>query len=137
MIVDFAGVPELGSRVRLRNRLGTGGTREVLAFRIARTARDHSHIPEILADDVPRFQRSQATALREFSFRAGQMMHGRGWVIGGKAFEPTRTDVSTSLGAVEVSALRRRRSSPDPPAPGRIPGALPTAAAHPCDKTLA
>lgn len=101
VIVDFAGVP-VGSRVRLRNRLGTGATREVMAFRVARPARDHSHIPEILADDVPRVQHSQATALREFSFRAGQMMHGRGWVIGGKAFDPTRTDVRTSLGAVEV-----------------------------------
>ncbi|MEK0099836.1 multicopper oxidase domain-containing protein, partial [Streptomyces sp. A475] len=30
---------------------------------------------------------------------------GRGWVIGGRAFDPSRTDVRTRLGAVEVWRL--------------------------------
>ncbi|MEU6661954.1 multicopper oxidase family protein [Streptomyces sp. NPDC046821] len=101
VVVDFAGLPT-GSRVRLINRLGSGRTREVMAFRIARRARDHSHIPTKLASDVPVWRRSEATAVRDFAFRAGEMEHGRGWVIGGRAFDPSRTDVRTRLGAVEV-----------------------------------
>ncbi len=101
MIIDFAAVP-VGTLVRLRNRIGAGVTRDVMAFRVARAAVDDSHIPDALADDIPQLHRAEATTVREFSFGAGQMMHGRGWVIGGKAFDPARTDVSTSLGAVEV-----------------------------------
>ncbi|MDQ0745974.1 spore coat protein A [Streptomyces africanus] len=101
VVVDFAGLPA-GSRVRLINRLGTGRTREVMAFRIARRARESTHIPARLADDLPTWRRSEATAVRDFVFRAGQMQHGRGWVIGGRAFDPARTDIRTRLGAVEV-----------------------------------
>lgn len=101
VIVDFAGLPA-GSRVRLRNRLGTGRTRDVMAFRVARAARDDSRIPALLADDLPTWRRSDASVVREFAFRAGHMQHGRGWVIGGRAFDPSRTDVSARLGAVEV-----------------------------------
>ncbi|GAA3084957.1 multicopper oxidase family protein [Streptomyces rectiviolaceus] len=101
VVVDFGGLKP-GTRVRLRNRLGSGRTREVLAFRIARQAKDASRIPRRLATDLPVWRRSQATAVREFAFRAGHMQHGRGWLIGGRAFDPGRTDVSTRLGAVEV-----------------------------------
>ncbi|MEU1320615.1 multicopper oxidase family protein [Streptomyces tibetensis] len=104
VIVDFAGLPA-GSRVRLRNRLGTGRTREVMAFRIARAAKDHSRIPTTLADDLPTWRRAEASAVRDFAFRAGRTPHGRGWVIGGRAFNPSRTDVRTRLGAVEVWRL--------------------------------
>ncbi|MET9658069.1 multicopper oxidase family protein [Streptomyces sp. NPDC006510] len=101
VVVDFADLPA-GSRVRLINRLGTGRTREVMAFRIARRGRDDSHIPAALADDLPTWRRSGATTVRNFAFRAGQTQHGRGWVIGGRAFDPSRADVRTRLGAVEV-----------------------------------
>ncbi|MEV5440719.1 multicopper oxidase domain-containing protein [Streptomyces sp. NPDC052682] len=104
VVVDFSDLPT-GSRVRLVNLLGTGGTREVMAFRIARRARNHSRIPASLADDLPAWRRSEATAVRDFAFRAGHMEHGRGWVIGGRAFDPSRTDVRTRLGAVEVWRL--------------------------------
>jgi FtsP/CotA-like multicopper oxidase with cupredoxin domain len=101
VVVDFAGLP-VGSRVRLINRLGTGRTRDVMAFRIARRAQDDTHVPALLAEDLPAWRRSEATAVRDFAFRAGRMQHGRGWVIGGRAFDPARTDVRTRLGAVEV-----------------------------------
>ncbi|MFF9624530.1 multicopper oxidase domain-containing protein [Streptomyces griseosporeus] len=104
VLVDFAGLPA-GSRVRLRNRLGTGRTAEVMAFRIARSAKDDSRVPAVLAGDLPRWRRSEATAVRDFAFRAGKTAHGRGWVIGGRAFDPARTDVRTRLGAVEVWRL--------------------------------
>ncbi|MEU0029790.1 multicopper oxidase domain-containing protein [Streptomyces sp. NPDC006335] len=101
VVVDFAGLP-VGSRVRLINRLGTGRTREVMAFRITRRVREDTRIPDLLAADLPTWRRSEATAVRDFAFRAGQMQHGRGWVIGGRAFDPLRTDVRTRLGATEV-----------------------------------
>ncbi|MFF2508103.1 multicopper oxidase family protein [Streptomyces sp. NPDC058067] len=101
VVIDFAGLPT-GSRVRLINRLGTGRTREVMAFRVARRARDESHIPKRLSNDLPTWRRSEATAVRDFAFRAGEKEHGRSWVIGGRAFDPARTDVRTRLGAVEV-----------------------------------
>jgi FtsP/CotA-like multicopper oxidase with cupredoxin domain len=108
VVVDFRGLKP-GSRVRLRNRLGSGRTREVMAFRIARKARggerNGGRVPDRLADDLPGWHRSQATAVREFAFRAGHMQHGRGWLIGGRAFDPGRTDVSTRLGSVEVWRL--------------------------------
>ncbi|MEV0097318.1 multicopper oxidase domain-containing protein [Streptomyces sp. NPDC050738] len=105
VIVDFADVRP-GTRVRLLNRLGSGRTREVMAFRVARRARkDDGRIPAKLADDLPAWRRSQATEVREFAFKAGQMQHGRGWLIGGRAFDPARTDVRTRLGTVELWRL--------------------------------
>lgn len=104
VIIDFAGLP-VGSRVRLRNRLGAGPTREVMAFRVARIARDDSRIPPTLADDLPVWRRSDADVVRRFSFRAGHLKHSRGWVIGGRAFDPARTDVTARLGDVEVWQL--------------------------------
>lgn len=92
----------IGSRVRLRNRLGAGRTREIMAFDVVRPAHDDSRIPRVLDPDVPNWSRREATVTREFAFRAGGTAHGRGWVIGGKPFDPARTDVTTSLGSVET-----------------------------------
>ncbi len=43
--------------------------------------------------------------MRDFSFRAGRMRGGHGWLIGGLPFDPARTDVTTRLGDVEVWRL--------------------------------
>lgn len=48
VVVDFAGYP-VGSTVTLVNTLGTGGTRSVMRFRIARRERETSRVPERLA----------------------------------------------------------------------------------------
>ncbi|MBB6348144.1 FtsP/CotA-like multicopper oxidase with cupredoxin domain [Nonomuraea muscovyensis] len=104
VIIDFKGVP-VGSRVRLLNRLGSGRTREVMAFRIARRASDDSRIPRTLSTDLPIWRRSDAVRVRDFSFRAGQMHGGHGWLIGGEPFDPARTDVTTHLGDVEIWRL--------------------------------
>ncbi|GAA0935673.1 multicopper oxidase family protein [Nonomuraea longicatena] len=104
VVVDFSQVP-VGGRVRLVNRLGSGRTREVMAFRVARKAADASRVPRTLARDVPEWRRSEAVRVRDLSFRAGRM-HGRhGWVIGGLPFDPVRTDVTARLGEVEVWRL--------------------------------
>ncbi|MFC9688256.1 multicopper oxidase family protein [Kribbella sp. NPDC056951] len=104
VIIDFASV-EVGGRVRVLNRLGDGRTREVMAFRVARKAKDDSRVPAKLANDLPTWQRSDAVRVRDFSFRAGQMNGGHGWVIGGRPFDPARSDVSVRLGDVEVWRL--------------------------------
>ncbi|BCJ26717.1 multicopper oxidase family protein [Actinocatenispora sera] len=104
VVVDFAAVP-VGSRVRLRNRLGTGRTREVLAFRVARRATDRSRVPRVLARDLPAWHRGDAVRVRDFAFRAGRMGGGHGWLIGGRPFDPARSDVTARLGDVEVWRL--------------------------------
>ncbi|MFI9330111.1 multicopper oxidase family protein [Kitasatospora sp. NPDC052868] len=104
VVVDFAAVP-VGGLVRIVNRLGTGRTREVMAFRVARKAADDSRIPRTLSDDLPVWRRTDAVRVRDFSFRAGRMNGGHGWLIGGLPFDPARTDVTVRLGDVEVWRL--------------------------------
>ncbi|MDR8412426.1 multicopper oxidase domain-containing protein [Nonomuraea sp. 3-1Str] len=104
VVVDFSGVP-IGGLVRVVNRLGSGRTRDVMAFRVAREAADGSRIPRTLSTDLPAWRRSDAARVREFSFRAGRMNAGHGWLIGGLPFDPARTDVTTRLGDVEVWRL--------------------------------
>jgi FtsP/CotA-like multicopper oxidase with cupredoxin domain len=104
LVIDFSGVP-IGTRIRLLNRLGSGRTRDVLAFRVARKAADDSRIPPTLATDLPEWRRSDAARVRDFAFRAGRMPEGRGWLIGGLPFDPARADVTTHLGDIEVWRL--------------------------------
>ncbi|WP_433334689.1 multicopper oxidase family protein [Spirillospora sp. CA-294931] len=104
LILDFSDVP-VGARVRIVNRLGSGRTRDVMAFRVARKAADESRVPRVLARDLPTWQRRDAAEVREFSFRAGRMRGGHGWLINGLPFDPARTDVTTRLGDIEVWRL--------------------------------
>ncbi|MEU4327324.1 multicopper oxidase family protein [Nonomuraea dietziae] len=104
VIIDFSGVP-VGGLVRMVNRLGSGRTREVMAFRIERKATDDSRIPRVLSTDLPTWRPSEAVRVREFDFRVGQMHGGHGWLIGGLPFDPARADVTTHLGDVEIWRL--------------------------------
>ncbi|MGI5171639.1 multicopper oxidase family protein [Spirillospora sp. CA-253888] len=104
VVIDFSGVP-VGGRVRIVNRLGSGRTRDVMAFRVARKAADGSRVPRVLSDDLPTWRRSDAARVREFSFRAGRMSGRHGWLINGLPFDPARPDVTTRLGDVEVWRL--------------------------------
>ena len=104
VVIDFSGVP-VGSRVRLLNRLGSGRTRDVMAFVVARKAADDSRIPPILSTDLPTWRRTDAVGVREFAFRTGHMHGGHGWMIGGLPFDPARSDVTAGLGDVEVWRL--------------------------------
>ncbi|RII18403.1 Spore coat protein A [Streptomyces sp. YIM 130001] len=100
VVVDFGRYP-VGSTVTLVNRLGSGGTRQVMRFRVTRRAADDSHVPRRLAEIEP-LHRSQATVTREFAFQAGQV-HGRpGWLIGRRPFAPDRIEARPQLGAVEL-----------------------------------
>ncbi|WP_416873953.1 multicopper oxidase family protein [Kitasatospora sp. SC0581] len=105
LVVDFAAAP-VGSLVRIVNRLGSGRTRDVMAFRIARPApADDSRIPPRLATDLPDWRREDAVRTRDFAFRAGRMNGGHGWLIGGRPFDPARTDVTVPLGDTEIWRL--------------------------------
>lgn len=104
IVIDLAGVP-VGRLVRLRNRLGSGRTREVMAFRVARAASDDSRVPPVLSADLPEWRRRDAVRVREFGFRAGRMGDGHGWLIDGRPFDPARADVTVGLGDVEVWRL--------------------------------
>ncbi|WP_209648831.1 multicopper oxidase family protein [Kibdelosporangium banguiense] len=104
VVADFSGVP-VGSLVTIVNRLGSGRTHDVMAFRVARRAADDSRVPTVLSNDLPSWNRSDAARVRDFSFRAGRMNGGHGWLIGGQPFNPTRTDVTVGLGDVEVWRL--------------------------------
>ncbi|MFF2747429.1 multicopper oxidase family protein [Kitasatospora sp. NPDC058048] len=105
LVVDFAAAP-VGSLVRLVNRLGTGRTRDIMAFRITRRpAADDSRIPPVLSTDLPDWNRQDAVRTRDFAFRAGRMNGGHGWLIGGRPFDPARTDVTVPLGDTEIWRL--------------------------------
>jgi spore coat protein A len=103
LLIDFGGLP-VGSRVRLANRLGTGRTADVMQFHVVRHGAS-APIPDRLADDLPEWDRSQATVIRDFAFRAGRMNGHHGWLIDGQPFDPARTDVTTRLGDIEVWRL--------------------------------
>ncbi|KDN81237.1 multicopper oxidase family protein [Kitasatospora cheerisanensis] len=104
LLVDFGAV-KTGGTVRLLNRLGSGRTREVMAFRVVRQERDDSRVPAVLSTDLPQWRREEAVRVREFAFRAGRMGEGHGWLIGGRPFDPAREDVSVRLGDLEVWRL--------------------------------
>ncbi|WP_225805164.1 multicopper oxidase family protein [Streptomyces sp. NK15101] len=106
VVVDFAQVP-VGTLVKLVNRLGSGRTRDVMAFRVARRAADDSRVPAVLSTDLPAWRRSEAVRVRDFSFRAGRMGEDdrHGWLIRGLPFDPARPDVTVRLGDVEIWRL--------------------------------
>jgi FtsP/CotA-like multicopper oxidase with cupredoxin domain len=104
VVVDFAGVP-VGGLVKLVNRLGSGRTRDVMAFRVARRAADDSRVPRVLSDDLPTWRRSEAVRTRDFAFRTGRMNGGHGWLIDGLPFDPARSDVTVPFGDIEVWRL--------------------------------
>jgi spore coat protein A len=43
--------------------------------------------------------------MRDFAFRAARMDGGHGWLIGGRPFDPARTDVTVRVGDLEVWRL--------------------------------
>ncbi|MEV6968926.1 multicopper oxidase family protein [Hamadaea sp. NPDC051192] len=103
VLVDFGDV-QIGSRVRLANRLGTGRTGDVMQFHVVRRG-VRTPIPEKLADDLLDWDRSAAAVVRDFAFRAGRMNGGHGWLIDGRPFDPSRTDVTVRFGDVEIWRL--------------------------------
>ncbi len=98
VVVDFSRYRP-GARVRLVNRLGSGGTAEVMRFDVTGQDRgDDPAVPDRLADVVALSPRA-ATATRTFAFRQGR---GGTWTINDLAYRPGRALARPKLGTVEL-----------------------------------
>lgn len=97
VVVDFSRYRP-GTRVRLVNRFGDGGTAQVMRFDVgAGSPRDDSSVPEKLSE-VARLDPGRATVTRDFHFRGSSA----GWTINGKEYEPGRALARPRLGRTEV-----------------------------------
>jgi spore coat protein A, manganese oxidase len=108
IVLDFSGC-KVGERVAMRNTEGQGRTSEIMCFDVVRSEPDLSQVPEQLADfEVLRPE--MAIATRSFRFSYGGM--AQGWLINGKAFDPSRIDARPKLDSVELWHLHADRSHP-------------------------
>lgn len=99
VVIDFARYP-VGSRVVLRNTLGTGGTADVMRFDVVRTARDDSRIPEIIdtGPDEPT-DLDHLDVASTFVFVVGR--GGGPSTINLRMFQPERIDARPRAGSTE------------------------------------
>jgi spore coat protein A len=102
VIVDFSKFP-IGSRVVLKNKLGSDATLDIMCFDIVEQEKDESAIPERLSV-IPPADVKAAAAVRTFDFAYGGMSEG--WLINGKPFDPTRMDAQPRANTTEVWKLR-------------------------------
>jgi spore coat protein A len=104
VIVDFSQFP-VGTQVTLINKLGSGGTAQIMRFTVARKATDDSSIPATLST-VDALPTTGSTRRRDWMFKKGKV-HGMGmemdgWVINNREFDPQRDDADPRLGDVEI-----------------------------------
>ncbi|TDD62228.1 multicopper oxidase family protein [Kribbella antibiotica] len=106
VIIDFSRYA-VGQQVTLTNRFGSGGTKNVMRFVVARSGSDDSRVPDRLAEIEP-LSRSQAVVQRQFTFeRNGPSHHGMTtWAVNGQAFSPDTIVAEPALGTVELWKLR-------------------------------
>ncbi|QNS02852.1 multicopper oxidase family protein [Streptomyces xanthii] len=98
VVVDFARYPA-GSRVRLVNRLGSGGTAEVMRFDIGTArVRDDSRAPRGRLSEVAKLDPAKAVATRTFVFQKSE----KNWTINGQEYRPGRSLAAPKLGKVEI-----------------------------------
>jgi FtsP/CotA-like multicopper oxidase with cupredoxin domain len=101
VVVDFGAYP-VGTRVTLRNDLGSGRVADVMQFVVARSDRDDSSVPQRLST-IEKLDAATQVATRSFRFgrtRAdgqGQRM----WAINGRVFDPMRMEAVVRPGQVE------------------------------------
>ncbi|MFG2296054.1 multicopper oxidase family protein [Streptomyces sp. NPDC048603] len=101
LVIDFARYP-VGTLVTVRNTLGeTEATRDVMRFRVVRSARDDSVLRPVLAElDLPR--RNRAVRTRTFDFRRTNGDGGAMWTINGTPFDVKGSLADPALGTVEL-----------------------------------
>ncbi|MEV0464904.1 multicopper oxidase domain-containing protein [Nocardia tengchongensis] len=118
-IVDLTGYRP-GDSVTIVNELGDGRTIDVLRLCVDRTESDSSRIPDRLAE-LERLDPATAVRRRDLHFRMGDMpsMPGhdggadmKGWLIDGRAFDPSRPDLTARLGEVEIWRLTTNFNHP-------------------------
>jgi FtsP/CotA-like multicopper oxidase with cupredoxin domain len=97
LIVDFGRYPA-GTGVRLRNRLGSGRTQDVMRFDVGGTKRAEMKIPAVLSAER-RLNPSNAVATRTFVFR--QNVSGT-WTVNNREYQPGRPLARPRLGTTEI-----------------------------------
>ena len=100
VVVDFAAFPA-GAQVTMRNSLGTGTTRDVMRFQVTHRGADDSRVPPQLSR-LELLRRETAVRTRTWSFRRAPTGEHPGWLLDGRAFDPTRIDADVRLGEVEI-----------------------------------
>lgn len=100
VIVDFSRFAP-GTEITVRNAWGSGSTAQVMRFRVTRTAKDDSTIPAKLSA-IERLDPKQATVHRTWRLSRGDAGEHHGWVINGKAFDPTRIMARSKLNEIEI-----------------------------------
>jgi FtsP/CotA-like multicopper oxidase with cupredoxin domain len=98
VVIDFARYAP-GTRVRLRNSLGSGSTADVLAFDVGSHApADDTRIPNRLSE-IRRLDPADATVTRDFLFQnSGE---DEGWTINGQRYDPAHPLATPRLGQLE------------------------------------
>jgi spore coat protein A, manganese oxidase len=99
VVIDFARYRP-GTRVQLRNTLGSGSTGHVMRFDVSgRTPTDDTHIPDTLSSIAPLTPHTAAVT-RNFLF---QKHSGRtGWTINGNPYDPAHPLAEPRLGQNEI-----------------------------------
>ena len=101
VVVDF-GRYRPGSIVRLVNTWGTGGTRDVLEFRVGAPAPDGTAVPARLSEVPPA---EVPVTTRTFRLRHDPVRGMTGWTIDGKPFDPALSVARPRLGQPELWRL--------------------------------
>ncbi|MEU4232070.1 multicopper oxidase domain-containing protein [Nonomuraea sp. NPDC026600] len=106
VVVDFSG-HRVGDEITLVNDHGSGGTAQVMRFRVTRQESDDSVVPDRLAD-VETLSDADVTVEREFTFaRGGAHAHGMTLsTVNGKPFDPETIVARPELGATERWIIR-------------------------------
>ncbi|MGC4941031.1 multicopper oxidase family protein [Kribbella sp. DT2] len=100
VVVDFSSYA-VGTRITLRNKLGTGRAAEVMRFVVARKAIDDSNVPAKLSSYAAAPELS-GLVRRKWRFSRGTTGDHRGWTINGKAFDPEVMQATVKLGQYEI-----------------------------------
>jgi spore coat protein A len=105
VVIDFSNV-EVGTRIVLQNRLGSGRTAQVMRFDVTRRVADDSQVPAVLRQ-MEVLQAADAAVQRTFTFSQQMGMMGA-WVINGLSYDPERIDARPRLGDTEIWTLINR-----------------------------
>ena len=103
VLVDFSRFAP-GQEVTLTNRFGTGGTAEVMRFRVGSGPRESMPVPAKLSD-VEALDPAKATVTRTFTMRDWTKQGHRMWRVNGESFDPARASATPKLGDLEVWRL--------------------------------
>ncbi|MFI5913214.1 multicopper oxidase family protein [Dactylosporangium sp. NPDC051541] len=103
VVVDFSGY-RIGQEVTILNTFGTGGTENVLRFRVVRAAPDDTAIPATLPGE-PGPATDARTPVRTMEFRHAEVGGMPGWAVNGRPFAPDAVHARVRRGGVEVWRL--------------------------------